>query len=177
MAAGAGEQVAEREPKNAGVLKTLAADQRKGQACPKLDEKIKRQVELERSVPKQINLLFELGKLAEETLADKDLAIEAYQEILKRKPDDANAIKFLDAVLASAERYPELASLIEQEIRIAEGVGALEEACELTGRLGRLKLSRLQDPRGALELFQGVMQHRPKHPAAGGALEEEALPT
>jgi len=176
MAARAWEQVAEREPKNAGVLKTLAAIHRKNQAFRKLAQTIKRQVELERSVPKQINLLFELGKLAEETLADKDLAIEAYQEILKRKPDDANAIKFLDAVLASAERYPELASLIEQEIRIAEGVGALEEACELTVRLGRLKLSRLQDPRGALELFQGVLRRRPNHPAAVGALEEMARP-
>ena len=174
MAARALEQVAEHEPENASVLQTLAATHRKHQAFGKLAEVIQRQVKLERKVPKQINLLFELGKLAEESLADKDLAIEAYREILKRKADDANAIKSLDAALSNAQRYRELAGLIEEEIRIAEARGALEEALELTVRHGRLKFDQLGDAKGALELFESVLRRRPNHPGAVAALEEIA---
>jgi len=174
MAARAWEQVAEHEPENAGVLETLAATHRKHQAFRKLAEVIQRQVKLERQPPKQINLLFELGKLAEESLADKDLAIEAYRGILQRKADDANAIKSLDAALSNAQRHPELAGLIEEEIRIAEARGALEEALELTVRLGRLKFDHLGDPKGALELFESVLKRRPNHPGAVATLEEIA---
>jgi tetratricopeptide (TPR) repeat protein len=174
MAAKAWEKVAELEPENAMVLETLAGIHRKMQSHRPLAAVMKRQIELDKSVSRQVNLLFELAKLAEDSLADRELAIECLQGVLKRKPDDANAIKALDAVLASSEHYPELASLIEREIKLADDAGAVEEAAELTVRLGRLKLSRLQDPRRALELFQEVLRRRANHAAALGALEEMA---
>ena len=41
-------------------------------------------------------------------------------------------------------------------------------------RLGRLKLSRLSDPRGALTTLQEVLRRKPAHAGAIGALEEMA---
>ncbi|WNZ59567.1 hypothetical protein QEG98_26395 [Myxococcus sp. MxC21-1] len=77
-------------------------------------------------------------------------------------------------MLAEMERWPELAQHIEREIQLADERGAQEEASDLRVRLGRLKVSRLDDPRGALELYQAVLARREGHAGAVGALEEMA---
>ncbi|MHB8874318.1 MAG: tetratricopeptide repeat protein, partial [Myxococcaceae bacterium] len=174
LAARAWTEVAQREPKNTEVLDALARIYRKSSAFKELAQIMRRQIALEVNPEAQINLLFELANLAEETLVDKALAAYCYQEILERKGDDPNAIKFLGRVLSETERYPELAALIGREVQLAEGRGAAEESLELMVRLGRLKLSRLNDPRGALTLFQEVLKRRAAHPDAVGALEEMA---
>ncbi len=174
LAARAWEEVSQREQGNPQVLEALARLHRKTSSFKELAHVMKRQVVLEPSVPQQISLLFELAHLAEETLSDKALAAESYQEILQRKPDDPNAIKFLSRVLAESERYAELATLLGREVQLAESRKAHEEAFELMVRLGRLKLGRLGDPRGALDLFNEVLRRRPAHPGAVGALEEMA---
>jgi tetratricopeptide (TPR) repeat protein len=168
------EEVARREPKNLEVLDALARLHQKAHAFKELAQIIRRQVAAEPSPVNQITRFYELAQLAEETLADKALAAQAYSEILSRKPDDANAIKALSKVLTESERYPELGALIVREIHLAEAAGAIEGAAELRVRLGRLKLARLNDPRGALDLFQEVLAQRPGHPGAVGALEEMA---
>ncbi len=174
LAARAWEEVSQREQGNPQVLEALARLHRKTSSFKELALVMKRQVALEQSAAQQITLLFELAHLAEETLSDKALAAESYQQILQRKPDDPNAIKFLSRVLAESERYAELATLLSREVQLAEGRKAFEEAFELMVRLGRLKLARLGDPRGALDLFEEVLRRRPAHPGAVGALEEMA---
>ncbi|MGQ0507405.1 MAG: tetratricopeptide repeat protein [Myxococcaceae bacterium] len=174
LAARAWEEVSQRETANPQVLEALARLHRKTSNFKELAQVMRRQVTLEQSVPQQITLLFELAHLAEETLADKALAAECYQQILERKPDDPNAIKFLSRVLAESERYAELATLLGKEIQLSDQRKAHEEAYEQMVRLGRLRLTRLGDPRGALDLFNEVLNRRPAHPGAVGALEEMA---
>ncbi|HVE87856.1 MAG TPA: tetratricopeptide repeat protein, partial [Myxococcales bacterium] len=174
LAARAWTEVARRDQADMRALENLAAIYRKTRAFKELAQIMKRQVGLEKNVASQIQLLFELARLAEETLSDKALAAQCYQAIMARKPDDQNAIKFLSRVLAETERWPELAVLLQREIQLCESKGAQEEACELMVRLGRLKAARLGDPKGALELYQSVLLKRPAHPGAVGALEEMA---
>ncbi|HZN91477.1 MAG TPA: tetratricopeptide repeat protein, partial [Myxococcales bacterium] len=174
LAARAWTEVARKDPSDMRALESLAAIYRKTRAFKELAQIMKRQVGLEKNVASQIQLLFELARLAEETLSDKALAAQCYQAIMARKPDDQNAIKFLSRVLADTERWPELAALLQKEIQLCDARGLQEESCDLQIRLGRLKLSRLGDPRGALELYQGVLQKRPSHAGAVGALEEMA---
>ncbi|MFZ5470742.1 MAG: tetratricopeptide repeat protein [Myxococcota bacterium] len=174
LAARAWAEVHQRDPKNLFVLDALARIYRKTSAFKDLAVVMKKQIALEPNLEAQVNLLFELANLAEETLSDKALAAQCYQEVLERKHDDPNAIKFLGRVLLETERYPELAQLIGREVQLAEGRGATEEAFDLMVRLGRLKLSRLGDARGALTLFQEILQRRPDHAGAVGALEEMA---
>lgn len=174
LAARAWNQVLARDPKNVFVLDALSRIYRRTSSFRELSVVMRRQLALETDVVAQINLLFELANLAEETLSDKALAASCYAEILERKPDDANAIRFLGRVLSETERYPELAALMAREIQLAETKGATEEALELMVRLGRLRLSRLQDPRGALSLYQEVLRRKSAHAGAVGALEEMA---
>lgn len=168
------EEVSRRDPKNRQVLESLARVHRRTGAHRELALVMRRQVAAEPNEASRVNLLFELGHLAEETLSDKGLAAQAYREILELRPDNANALKLLGRVLSEMERWPELAQHIEREIQLADERGAREEASDLRVRLGRLKFSRLDDPRGALELYQQVLERRAGHAGAVGALEEMA---
>jgi tetratricopeptide (TPR) repeat protein len=174
LAARAWNEVLSRDPKNVFVLDALARLHRKTSSFKELSVVMRRQLGLETNLTAQINLLYELANLAEETLTDKGLAAQCYAEIIERKPEDTNAIRFLGRVLSETERYPELATLIGREVQLAETRGATEEALELMVRLGRLKLTRLGDPRGALSQFQEVLRRKPAHAGAIGALEEMA---
>ena len=112
LAVRAYEELGRREPRNMAVLEALARIHTRAGDARELASVMKRMVMVEPSPPKQIDLLFRLGTLAEETLSDKQLAAQCYGEILARKPDDEDAIKFLGKVLTESERWPELASLI-----------------------------------------------------------------
>ncbi|MGZ6080740.1 MAG: tetratricopeptide repeat protein, partial [Myxococcaceae bacterium] len=168
------EELGRREPRNMAVLESLARIHSKAGDARELALVMKRMVMVEPSPPKQIDLLFRLGTLAEETLADKQLAAQCYGEILARKPDDEDAIKFLGKVLTESERWPELASLIVREIQLADSTGRHEEMFDLMVRLGRLRLARLRDPRGGLDIFEDVLRRKQGHAGAIGALEEMA---
>ncbi|HEY3587328.1 MAG TPA: gliding motility protein, partial [Myxococcaceae bacterium] len=174
LAVRAYEELARREPRNMAVLDSLARIHTRSGDARELASVMKRMVMAEPSPPKQIDLLFRLGTLAEETLSDKQLAAQCYGEVLARKSDDDDAIKFLGKVLTESERWPELASLIVREIQLAESTGRNEEMYDLMVRLGRLRLSRLRDPRGALDIFEDVLRRKQGHAGAIGALEEMA---
>ena len=174
LAVKAYEELVRREPKNLDVLAALARLHHRQNDWHALAAVTKRQVVAEPSPTKQIELLAELGALAEDSLADKQLAAQAYGEILARKPDDEGAIRALGKVLTESERWPELASLIVRETQLAEANRRPEEMFDLMVRLGRLRLARLDDPRGALDMFEDVLRRRQGHAGAVGALEEMA---
>ena len=174
LAVRSNEELSRRNPKDPVVLEALAALHRRTKGLRELAQVMRRQVAAEPAVPKQIDRLNELARLAEDDLSDKALAAETYQAILERKGDDLEAIKQLDRVLTESERYPELAQLIEKEVALAEARHDEDEALSLRVRLGRLLVSRLSNPQGALKTFEEVLAKRPGHAGAVGALEELA---
>lgn len=174
LSARAWNEVLARSPKDMLVLDALGRIYRRTSQFKELAIVMRRQLALETNATVQVNLLFELANLAEETLSDKGMAAQCYQAILEKKPEDPNAHKFLARILAETEKWPELATLLGREVQLAEVHGREEEALELMVRLGRLKLTRLGDPKGALTTFQEVLRRKPAHAGAVGALEEMA---
>ncbi len=174
LAARALEEVAKRLPKDLTTLDALARIYKKRSAFRELVHVMRRQVGAQPNVEEQVNILYELGGIAEEQLGDRDIAAKCYGAILDRKPQDANAFGLLGRVLQASERFEELAALFEREIQLAGAQNAQELALELRVRLGRLRISRLDDPRGGLELFKEVLRMKPQHAGAVGALEELA---
>ncbi|HEX4802343.1 MAG TPA: gliding motility protein, partial [Myxococcaceae bacterium] len=168
------QQVLAREPKDAPALDSLARLYRQSGAFGPLAAVMKEQIALEPNARRQVSHLFELARLAEESLSDRALAASAYEQILEREPDEPNALKLLERVLSQTERWADLAALIEREIRLAEQRSAREESFDLRVRLGRLKLSRLGDPGGALAILSEVLRLKTGHAGALAALEEMA---
>jgi tetratricopeptide (TPR) repeat protein len=120
-------------------------------------------------------LLFEVAKIMDEQLADREGALAAYRKILAIDPEDPNALKLLGRLLGAAERWEELVVVLEREAAAAEGRPEYAaEAAELRFRLGRIRQTRLSDAPGALAAYRSVLARSPRHPGALSALEEVA---
>jgi tetratricopeptide (TPR) repeat protein len=168
------EKVYRRAPDDAAVLETLSRIYRKTNGLRELGNVLWRQVAITPEPARKRELLVELAQLAEERLNEREAAITAWREIRKLKEDDAQAVSALARLLPEAGRFDELAELVAFRAAQAERQGQTEESLELLVQLGRIKLTRLADPRGALALFSEINQRRPGHAGAVGALEEMA---
>ncbi|MBK9518008.1 MAG: hypothetical protein IPO09_11750 [Anaeromyxobacter sp.] len=119
------------------------------------------------------DLLFEVAKIMDEQLADREGAIAAFRKILAVDPEDPDALRLLARLLGAAERWEELALVLEREAAAAEArPDAVAEAAELRHRLGRVRQTRLSDAPGALACFRAVLERSPRHPGTLSALEE-----
>ena len=117
------------------------------------------------------DLLFEVAKIMDEQLANREGAIEAYRKILAIDPEDPGALRLLGRLLGVAERWEELAAVMEREAAAAaRHPDATAEAAELRYRLGRIRQTRLSDAAGALAAYRQVLERAPRHPGTlGGA--------
>jgi len=119
--------------------------------------------------------LFEVAKIMDEQLANREGAIEAYRKILSIDPEDPGALRQLGRLLGVAERWEELAAVMEREAdSAARRPDAAAEAAELRYRLGRMRQTRLADSVGALAAYRQVLEQAPRHPGTLGALQELA---
>ena len=107
----------------------------------------------------------------DEQLANREGAIEAYRKILSIDPEDPGALRLLGRLLGVAERWEELAAVMEREAEAAaRRPDAAAEAAELRYRLGRIRQVRLADAPGALAAYRQVLERAPRHPGTlGGA--------
>ena len=135
LAARAWNEVLARNPKDMFVLEQLGRIFRRTSQFRELSIVMRRQLGLETNATVQVNLLFELANLAEETLSDKALAAQCYQAVLERKPEEPNAMRFLARILSETEAWPELAVLLGRQIQQAEARQKEEEALELLVRV------------------------------------------
>jgi tetratricopeptide (TPR) repeat protein len=120
-------------------------------------------------------LLFEVAKIMDEQLANRDGAIEAYRKILSIDPEDPGALRLLGRLLNVAERWEELAAVMEREaVAAARRPETTAEAAELRFRLGRIRQARLNDAAGALAAYRQVLERAPRHPGTLAALQELA---
>ncbi len=121
------------------------------------------------------DLLFEVAKIMDEQLADREGAIAAFRKILAIDPEGPNALRLLGRLLGAAERWEELAAVMEREAAAAEAKPEYAaEAAELRHRLGRIRQTRLSDAPGALAAYRAVLERAPRHPGTLLALEELA---
>lgn len=172
QAAASLEEVSRRAPNDTAILEQLARLYRRLTMLRELADVMRRQGLLETEPRKRRELLVELASLYEERLAAPDQAIAHLEAIFDIEPADRMAMLGLHRLYAETERWESLAGLMEREIQIAQLGGRLEESADLLVKLGRLRLQRLGDAKGAFEAFAGVLKERPGHAGAASALEE-----
>ncbi len=115
--------------------------------------------------------LFKIAVIDEDRRGDLARAIEDYRAILDTDPADTQAVERLDALLVRTEAWPELAELLDR--RIADAADP-EARATFRFRLGKLRVERLDDPRGAVESFREILDERRDHKEAVRALEAVA---
>jgi tetratricopeptide (TPR) repeat protein len=110
-----------------------------------------------------------LARVFEEELGDVAKAEETYRYVLGVEPLDADALANLDRIYTQLEQYPELASTLEQRVRVP--VEAYE-VIELYGRLGQTYEERLGQFDDAIRAFRKIFDELDRtHEQAIYALE------
>lgn len=113
-------------------------------------------------------LLAEVALVAEEITGDRAKAIGYYERILEVDPAHEQAIRALDGLYASEQRWDRLAQLLERRLQSALGDNRLD----LEQRLGTLLFARLGDASGALTYLEQVLRVRPSATEARQLVEK-----
>jgi tetratricopeptide (TPR) repeat protein len=106
---------------------------------------------------RRTDLLTEVALVAEEITSDKAKAISYYERILAIEPGHEQAVRALDALYASEEKWEKLATLLASRL----GTATLDEGISLKLRLGALHFTRLHDAPAALTYLEEVLQAEP----------------
>lgn len=167
-AAAAWEQVAARTPEDPAPLEALGALYLSLQNDRELARVLGRRAQLEPSISRHADLLFQLAELAETKLDDPAAAISACRAVLERA-GDARAMPILERLYERTGQYDELRALILEQL---EDAGGAERERALQVRLALVEHRFRQDDGAALTLLSAVLDAQGDHPAALTALEE-----
>jgi tetratricopeptide (TPR) repeat protein len=107
--------------------------------------------------PRRAELLTEVALVAEEITGDRPRAIAYYERILEIDPANDHAVRALDVLYASEQRWDRLAQLLERRLQTAVG----DDRLDLRQRLGTLLFVRIGDAAGALSYLELVLRERP----------------
>jgi tetratricopeptide (TPR) repeat protein len=106
---------------------------------------------------RQAELLSEVALVAEEITGDRMAAIGYYERILELDAVHDQAIRALDALYASEQKWDRLAQLLDRRLKVAVG----DEKLDLQQRLGTLLFTRIGDAATALSYLEQVLRQRP----------------
>ncbi len=125
----------------------------------RLRERLRERLEATEEESERLNLLRRLGRIEAERLGESDSAVARWQEVLRLRPEDVEALEALDGLLRGLERWEELAEVIDaRRILACEEVERAMLSCRLAGlcldRLGRAEVA-LGAYRDALEAVPG----------------------
>ncbi|MBC7171923.1 MAG: hypothetical protein H5U40_05840, partial [Polyangiaceae bacterium] len=115
----------------------------------------------------KLELLLRVCFLFEELLDDPGLAIKSYQDVLELAPEHTGSRRALERLYRRAERWRDLAALLQRELSDAQGQEATERAYEL----GQLYETKLEEPSVAVDYYEQVLSASPTHLRAQEALE------
>lgn len=113
-------------------------------------------------------LAFRAAELASARTRNPDAAIAAWQRLIDRYGANREIHARMLPLLEQAQRYPELAALLEQELAIADP----SERIPLLVRLAQVRQTRIGDSLGALAAFGEVLASDPTEPTSRAAVEK-----
>src|SRR5262249_2867471 len=116
--------------------------------------------------------LVELGlrtaQVYEVQLENVDNAVARYRRVLDADPENQSAVRALDRLFTSADRWSDLADVLKREADIGQSP---EEILEFKYRLGQVFQLRLNDIDRAIEAYREVINAAPEHGETLRALE------
>ncbi len=106
-----------------------------------------------------VALLRQAGRVFDRRGIEPERAFATWQEVLRRVPDDAEALDVLDERLRDRGDGPQLAKVLERKARLAQDEGA---RFALLADLGRVFAEQVGDRRQAVQAFRQARELRPQ---------------
>ncbi|MGE5184051.1 MAG: hypothetical protein ACM31C_18400 [Acidobacteriota bacterium] len=156
-------------PHTARNLEVLADALAKIAEWPELAEVRRRQLELAQTPQDKALRAGELARLYEHELGDLDAAIRMLQLAQTTAPDEAR-LKDLLRLLRGAERWADMAQVLEREL--ASVRGDAHRHVDMLLQLGELRADRLDRAADAAVAYEAVLERDAKNPIAIERLEQ-----
>ncbi len=112
-------------------------------------------------------LLADVAEIEETALSEPESAAARYRSILELDAEDRSALEALSRLANAGSRWEELAALLDQRKKLAEG----DARAELAFELGKLQLEKLSRPDAAIESFKNALALVPHHAHSLASLE------
>lgn len=136
---------------------------------PHLVEIYRQKVTLASDMQDQIQCLFEIATLEDESLGDADAAIEACRQVLDLDPVNPRAFGTLQTLFKREQRWSDLLQLLEQALGIATTPAAMDA---IQMQIGELQVTELDAVEDAIETFRTILDRTERHEGALAALEK-----
>jgi tetratricopeptide (TPR) repeat protein len=115
-----------------------------------------------------VELGLRCAQIFEVQLEDVDGAIARYKRVAEADLENLTAIKALDRLYLTTERWAELATVLAREAEVGQSP---DEILELRYRLGQVQQSKLGDLDAAIAAYRDVINAAPEHQPTLEALE------
>ncbi|MFO0727023.1 MAG: hypothetical protein U1E65_24800 [Myxococcota bacterium] len=116
----------------------------------------------------RLNLERRIADLYETKVGDREKAAATWEQVLKRRPMDPDALQALDRLNGALGRWGGLSDVLEKRVELAESDD--EQSFELYCRLGALWEERMSEPEEALAWYKKARALKPREPKVLRAL-------
>jgi tetratricopeptide (TPR) repeat protein len=137
------------------------------EAWRELVEVLHRQIAWAESLEEKRQLLFRIGRIEEELIADPHAAIATYREALDHDPEDHLALEALERLYAAGLKWPELVEILHRRVDLVRNP---EERRKVRLRIAELYERELHDPIEAIACHQTLLEESPEEISAIEAL-------
>ena len=135
---------------------------------PELLKVYRRRFDVSPYAGEKIAYAFKMASELSDHLEDVEGAIGAVRMVLDLDPEYEMAYRQLDALYTRAERWYDLAGVLNQRVALA---GEASERSYLRMRLAEVLETRLEDVAGAVEVYRLILEDDPRNEDALGQLE------
>lgn len=151
------------EPTDASAASALRELYESGGKYEELARLLERLVQVAPTAADRGTLRMELSKLQVERFKKTDAAIELLRATIQEEPARADAVTALSDLYEQHKKYPELAGLLSDQIRLAGERGETDTELALQVRLGDLYDQKLSDRAKAIETYEAILSRHPQH--------------
>lgn len=158
----------EIDANDADALRSLARLYQRTEQWHELISVLKALQGVEDREPERLAIARRVGAIYEESLADRDNAIAAYNEVLRDFGPDREALDALGRMYEAAERWADLLEIVQTK---RDQTDNPEERAQLVFRAAELMRTRTGNVERAIESYAEVLEAIPQHTGALADLE------
>ena len=154
-------------PAHFAALRALARIHRAHSSWDSLVEILRAEAAARTDPGERANTLFQVAAIWEDA-SRLELAVEAYQEVLRLSPSHATSLRALERIFTERNQTTDLVALFERETQSAP---LPDDRVAAYAKLARLYLLKLEEPARAAACFEQLLALQPGHLEALKGLE------